>query len=217
MIIRPVTFFCALLAAGAGLFLYAKKHETLVLDQQINQMVQDTRRVQEKTAMLRTQWALLNQPDRLSALSTRILPKLRSVEPTQFVRVSQLADRLPPVSHKMVAVADLRSRPATHPHALPLPASAATVPTHKALSPEHNVMTAKNDQFLSVSHHRQHIPASVAETRGHQSYNAFSHGTESRAETVSWHPHSSHHSHAATPAVATPADGALPPPVPLTD
>lgn len=94
--IRPVTLFCALMAAGAGLFLYAKKHDTLVLDQDITATVHQARRVQAQTAMLRTQWALLNQPDRLAALTTRVLPRLHAIEPTQFVRLDKLEERLPP-------------------------------------------------------------------------------------------------------------------------
>ncbi|TPW34862.1 cell division protein FtsL [Oecophyllibacter saccharovorans] len=105
--IRPVTLFCALMAAGAGLFLYAKKHDTLVLDQDITNTVHEARNVQAQTAMLRTQWALLNQPDRLAALTTRVLPQLQAIQPTQFVRLDKLAERLPaarvPESRKQLA------------------------------------------------------------------------------------------------------------------
>ncbi|QHI95742.1 hypothetical protein GT348_05260 [Aristophania vespae] len=98
--IRPVTLICALMAAVSGLFLYAKKHDTLVLEQKITQLVRDTHKVQEQTAMLRTEWALLNQPDRLAALSERLLPDLQMIQPKQFVKLDKLASYLPPVSHK---------------------------------------------------------------------------------------------------------------------
>ncbi|GBQ10946.1 cell division protein FtsL [Swaminathania salitolerans] len=94
--IRPFTVFCALLAGGSGLFLYTKKHETTVLDQNITTVVRKTERVRQQTAMLRTQWALLNQPDRLSTLSTRFLTELRPMAPTQYVRLASLTDVLPP-------------------------------------------------------------------------------------------------------------------------
>ncbi|AOX19624.1 cell division protein FtsL [Kozakia baliensis] len=93
--IRPFTILCAILAGGSGLFLYTKKHETTVLDQNITKIVQDTERVRQQTAMLRTQWALLNQPDRLSALSGRFLTDLHPMEPNQFVRLASIVDTLP--------------------------------------------------------------------------------------------------------------------------
>jgi len=93
--IRPFTILCALLAGGSGMFLYTKKHETTVLDQHITAVVQKTERVRSQTAMLRTQWALLNQPDRLSALSTRFLGQLHPMAPTQYVRLANMIDALP--------------------------------------------------------------------------------------------------------------------------
>lgn len=92
---RPFTLACAVLAAVSGLFLYEKKHNTTVLDQNITQIVHDTQKVQSQTAMLRTEWALLNQPDRLNALSTRFLPNLHPMTPDQFVRISAVEARLP--------------------------------------------------------------------------------------------------------------------------
>ncbi|GBR44940.1 cell division protein FtsL [Neokomagataea thailandica] len=92
---RPFTFFCAVLAALSGLFLYTKKHNTTMLDQSITQIVRDTQKVQSQTATLRTEWALLNQPDRLNTLSTRFLPNLHPMTPDQFVRISAAEARLP--------------------------------------------------------------------------------------------------------------------------
>lgn len=93
--IRPFTILCALLAGGSGMFLYTKKHETTVLDQNITSVVQKTERVRQQTAMLRTQWALLNQPDRLSALSSRFLGQLHPMTPTQYVRLASMIETLP--------------------------------------------------------------------------------------------------------------------------
>jgi len=96
--IRPFTAICALLAGTSGLFLYTEKHHTVLLDQQITRIVQDTQHIRERTAMLRAEWALLNQPDRLQALATRFLPGLQPMAPTQFVQLAQLPQVLPPVS-----------------------------------------------------------------------------------------------------------------------
>lgn len=98
--IRPFTIVCALLAGGSGMFLYTKKHETTVLDQQITSIVQKTERVRQQTAMLRTQWALLNQPDRLSTLSTRFLAQLHPMAPNQYVRLASMVASLPAPSTK---------------------------------------------------------------------------------------------------------------------
>ncbi len=80
--IRPLTCVCAILAGASGLYLYSEKHRTTLLDQQISGIVSDTQQIRERTAMLRAEWALLNQPDRLQALSTRFLPQLAAMAPT---------------------------------------------------------------------------------------------------------------------------------------
>nr|WP_294916480.1 hypothetical protein [uncultured Neokomagataea sp.] len=144
---RPFTLACAVLAAVSGLFLYTKKHNTTVLDQSITQIVRDTQKVQSQTAMLRTEWALLNQPDRLNTLTTRFLPNLHPMTPDQFVRMSAVEARLPAPGGKApahVAEATLAlnipvhaTRPETHPElhseqpiriAASTPISAANVP-----------------------------------------------------------------------------------------
>ena len=96
--IRPFTAVCVLLAGTSGLYLYTEKHRTTVLDQQISKIVQDTQHVRERTAMLRAEWALLNQPDRLQALAGRFLPGLRPLAPTQFVQMASLAQHLPEIA-----------------------------------------------------------------------------------------------------------------------
>ncbi|MBE7212650.1 MAG: hypothetical protein INR65_16660, partial [Gluconacetobacter diazotrophicus] len=105
--IRPFTFLCAITAGLSGLYLYSEKHRTTVLDQTITRVVADTEHVRERTAMLRAEWALLNQPDRLQALATRYLPHLVPVQPTQFVRLADLGKRLPPVQAPGTPVAPM--------------------------------------------------------------------------------------------------------------
>ncbi|AQS84072.1 MAG: hypothetical protein ABF887_12315 [Gluconobacter oxydans] len=94
---RPFTFFCALLAGSSGMYLYTKKHQTTVLDQQISRIVGDTQHIRQQTAVLQTQWALLNQPDRLNHLAARFDSSLKPMEPKQFVRMSDLRQHLPSV------------------------------------------------------------------------------------------------------------------------
>lgn len=129
--IRPFTCVCALLAGASGLYLYSEKHRTTLLDQQISKIVADTQATRERTAMLRAEWELLNQPDRLGTLATRFLPQLQPMAPTQFVQLASLDKRLPPPG------------PETPPHPILTPETApnlvgqspATTPAPNSLAP----------------------------------------------------------------------------------
>lgn len=96
--IRTFTLICTLSALSSGMFLYYKKHETLLVNKNIVNIIKETHHVQEQTTILRTEWALLNQPDRLNVLSARFLPHLHSINPTQFVRLAKLVKVLPPIA-----------------------------------------------------------------------------------------------------------------------
>ena len=153
--IRPFTIACAVLAAGSGLFLYTKKHETTVLDQKITKIVQETQKVRSQTAMLRTEWALLNQPDRLNILATRFLPALHPMEPDQFVRMASLEEHLPAPGSRVAPVDPRESlhevvnRAATEAH-LPLPATPVVRP---ALPVTHAPVIAAAPQPLPTTSH----------------------------------------------------------------
>ena len=95
MIIRPFTCFCATLAIVSGFFLYTKKHQTALLDQKIISIIRQTKHLQAQTDTLRTEWTLENQPDRLEQLTYRYAPYLHVMNPSQFVRLSDLEDQLP--------------------------------------------------------------------------------------------------------------------------
>ena len=95
LMIRPFTCLTVLLAASSGLYLYSEKHKTTLLDGRIRAVVADTDRIEDRTSMLRAEWALLNQPDRLQALAARFLPQLQPMAPTQFVPVAELDRHLP--------------------------------------------------------------------------------------------------------------------------
>lgn len=188
--IRPFTIACAVLAAGSGLFLYTKKHETTVLDQKITKIVQETQKVRSQTAMLRTEWALLNQPDRLNTLAARFVPDLHPMAPDQFVRMASVEARLPAPGSRAAAIDpreglhEVVNRAATEAH-LPLPATPVVRPaapvTHApaiaAVTPQPlpttpHVMTAKAIPPHAAHPHADrivHSPdtelASVATTR----------------------------------------------------
>ncbi|MBP0445586.1 hypothetical protein J8J14_12440 [Roseomonas sp. SSH11] len=92
--IRPLTFLSLVAAAGAGLHLYSVKHEVAQLEKVLRETVKQTEVARERTAVLRAEWALLNEPERLRAAATRNLP-LEVMQTNQFVRAAELERRLP--------------------------------------------------------------------------------------------------------------------------
>ncbi|WP_431283936.1 cell division protein FtsL [Humitalea sp. 24SJ18S-53] len=92
--IRPLTALMLLGAAGAGLHLYSVKQGTTLLERELRDIRRQTEAARERTQVLRAEWALLNEPDRLRQVVQRHLP-LDAMAPAQFVRESDLARRLP--------------------------------------------------------------------------------------------------------------------------
>ena len=92
--IRPFTLICMLLACGSGLYLYQTKHRVQLLDREIAQTVQATIAARDRAGVLRTEWTLLNDLERLRALSDQHL-QLRPVAPSQFTTLADLGNRLP--------------------------------------------------------------------------------------------------------------------------
>lgn len=93
--IRPLTLLSMVTAAGAGLYLYQVKHSVAQLDRELRGINRQTEQARERTQVLRAEWALLNEPDRLRQVAQRHLP-LETMTPTQFVRSAELERRLPP-------------------------------------------------------------------------------------------------------------------------
>ena len=96
--IRPATYVCLLLAGVSGLALYQSKHRTHLLDREIMRTLRATAQTEERIAVLRTEWALLNEPERLAELSQRHLG-LRTLAPEQFVPAAEIAAPMPRVSN----------------------------------------------------------------------------------------------------------------------
>jgi len=94
--IRPITFVCALLAGASGLYLYTAKHRVQVLDRQIESTVRATQAARERTGVIKAEWTLLNDPERLGQLAAQFLP-LKTVTPGQFTTMAELDNRLPPI------------------------------------------------------------------------------------------------------------------------
>jgi hypothetical protein len=92
--IRPLTLVSLIAAAGAGLHLYQVKHSVSMLDRELREVNRQTEVVRERTQILRAEWALLNEPDRLRQVAQRHLA-LEPMAPAQFIRETELERRLP--------------------------------------------------------------------------------------------------------------------------
>jgi len=96
--IRPLTVLILLGAAGAGLHLYSVKQSTAVLERDLRDILRRTEAARDRSQILRAEWAMLNEPDRLRQVVERHL-SLQPMLPSQFVRESDLDRRLaPPVA-----------------------------------------------------------------------------------------------------------------------
>lgn len=135
--IRPITCVCFLLACGSGLYLYQSKHRVQVLDREIEKTVHATDALREQTRMLHAEWTLMNDPQRLQALSEQFL-SLKTVTPGQFTSMADLDNRLPAVRVPDATPAAAPAEPAgvpiaqapeiTQPEELPRPPVVAAVP-----------------------------------------------------------------------------------------
>lgn len=102
--IKPFTLLCMASAFGAGLYLYQSKHQAQVLDREIMRTMKQTDATRDRTGMLRAEWALLNEPDRLAELA-KAHTALQTLKPTQFVALADLSTRLPgPVAQHQEAL-----------------------------------------------------------------------------------------------------------------
>ncbi len=95
--IRPFTCICLLLAAGSGLYLYQTKHQTQMVDREIERTLKLADATWQRSGVLRAEYTLLNDPSRLADLAGQYLPTLQTTAPGQFSTLADLDHRLPPV------------------------------------------------------------------------------------------------------------------------
>lgn len=93
--IRPFTLVTMTAAAAAGLYLYQVKHTVSQFDRELRDINRRIEEVRERTQVLRAEWALLNEPERLRRVAQPLLA-LEPMAPTQFVRMEEMQRRLPP-------------------------------------------------------------------------------------------------------------------------
>ncbi len=71
--IRPMTCLSLLAALGAGLYLYQEKHTAQMLDRDITRTVKQADQARDRIGLLKAEWALLNEPERLQGLAAQHL------------------------------------------------------------------------------------------------------------------------------------------------
>jgi hypothetical protein len=92
--IRPFTLLCFCAFAGAGAWLYQIKHAVAVKDRELGEIRRQTEQARQRIDILRAEWALLNEPDRLRQTATQVLT-LEPMQPQHFARITDLERRLP--------------------------------------------------------------------------------------------------------------------------
>jgi hypothetical protein len=92
--IRPFTILCFCAFAGAGAWLYQVKHQVATQDRELRGIWREIEQARDRTSILRAEWALLNEPDRLRQVVQRHLP-LEPMQPQQFIRMTEMERRLP--------------------------------------------------------------------------------------------------------------------------
>jgi hypothetical protein len=133
--IRPLTLVSLIVAAGAGLYLYQVKHSVSMLDRELREVNRQTEVVRERTQILRAEWALLNEPDRLRQVAQRHLA-LEPMAPAQFIREAELERRLPnarPFAGPPSLFGPVEL-PAKAPEALMVPAPVAAAPAPQVMA-----------------------------------------------------------------------------------
>ena len=126
--IRPFTCICLLLAAGSGLYLYQTKHQTQMVDREIERTLKLADATWQRSGVLRAEYTLLNDPSRLADLSGQYLPTLQTTAPGQFSTLNDLDHRLP-------AVGPPPSDPTPVDTATPAPQSEAAAPEPARVEP----------------------------------------------------------------------------------
>jgi hypothetical protein len=138
--IRPFTCVCLILAAGSGLYLYQVKQRAFALDADLRGTFHAIDMARDRTRMLRADWALMNDPERLQALASHYL-QLQPMAPSQLMTMDQLAAALPapipPGSVPAAAPDASKSTPAIDPtQGMPMAAAAPRVLPHTSPAPE---------------------------------------------------------------------------------
>ena len=130
--IRPVTLISFVAFIGSGLYLYQVKHQAQLVDRQIHKVQEATEAARARAGVLRAEYALLNDPDRLAELATAYVPDLKPTQPVQWSSMAEIERRLPPVGGPTAEPAPLEPDAPAHAEPPPMAARADPVPVARA-------------------------------------------------------------------------------------
>jgi hypothetical protein len=129
--IRPVTLLTFAAFIGSGLYLYQVKHQAQLVDREIDKVHAAADMARDRARLLQSEYARLNDPERLSSLAAAYVVDLKPTQPGQWSSMAEIDRRLPSVGG-----------PAAEPAPLEPPAS-VEVPTAAAGAPRPAPRTAQ--------------------------------------------------------------------------
>ncbi|MBI0433957.1 hypothetical protein [Roseomonas sp. KE0001] len=91
---RPLTVVAILAFSAVGWHVYRAEEAAAQLDRELRDVSRRIEAARERSQVLRAEWALLNQPERLRQVAQKHLA-LDTMTPSQFVRMTELERRLP--------------------------------------------------------------------------------------------------------------------------
>jgi len=155
--IRPFTCVCMLTAGASGLYLYSAKHRAQLLDRQITATMHQAEQARERSAVLRAQWTVQNDPQRLEVLAARFL-SLKTTQPAQFTTLAELDNRLPPI-REVPSHEGTTDEPTPEPSNTPLATAEPVAPAKPPPPPEPAVTAAVHPAPRPVAHAAPPHPA----------------------------------------------------------
>ena len=173
--VRLSTLICAGIFVATGSYLYHVKYQTRLLDRAIAQTNRNIEATRDRAGVLRAEWTLMNDPERLAELAGQFL-KLNTVAPRQFTTLADLSSRLPaaralsiapPESTTEEPASDPAEPMAEAPLPLPPPAPPLLATAIVAAPPMPNTANpaAPRPQLIAAPLSRQSTPQPPPETQ----------------------------------------------------
>ncbi|MBO1080815.1 cell division protein FtsL [Roseomonas haemaphysalidis] len=91
---RPLTVIAITAFCVVGWNVYRAEDAARHLDRELRDLQRRTEQARDRTQVLKAEWALLNEPERLRQVAQKYLP-LETMTPAQFLRLPELERKLP--------------------------------------------------------------------------------------------------------------------------
>ncbi|HWL79933.1 MAG TPA: hypothetical protein VNR89_03190 [Roseomonas sp.] len=144
---RPLTVVAITAFSLVGWHVYRSEEAATHLDRELRDVTRRIEAARERTQVLKAEWAMLNEPERLRQMAQKHLP-LDTMTPSQFLRLTDLERRLPspatfagpvdlfgPAAETAVAAAAPPDEPQAEPAPAPVKVAAAATPAPVAHTP----------------------------------------------------------------------------------